>query len=105
MGKTVLFVGYTAGSYSMKFYAKTNSRYIDCFSFAGVSKNDLAKLFKKIDRVLKTERDKLTEKNKWTVLTMIVDSTGAMKTFFEYDDHSDDMIAYKKKWKKKYLTT
>ena len=89
----------------MKFYAKTNSRYIDCFSFAGVSKNDLAKLFKKIDRVLKTERDKLTEKNKWTVLTMIVDSTGAMKTFFEYDDHSDDMIAYKKKWKKKYLTT
>lgn len=103
--KTVLFVGYTTGSYSMKFYAKTNSRYIDCFSFAGVSKKDLTKLFMKIDKVLKTERNKLTEKNKWTVLTMVVDSTGAMKTFFEYDDHSDDMIAYEKKWKKKYLTT
>jgi hypothetical protein len=103
--KTVLFVGYTTGSYSMKFYTKTNSRYIDCFSFAGVSKNDLTKLFKKIDRVLKTERNKLTEKNKWTVLTMVVDSTGAMKTSFDYDDHSNDMIAYEKKWKKKYLTT
>ena len=103
--KTVLFVGYTKGSYSMKFYAKTNSKYIDCFSFAGVSKADLIKLFMKIDKVLKAERDKLTGKDKWTVFTMLVDSTGTMKTFFDYDDHSDDMIEYEKKWKKKYLTT
>ena len=103
--KTVLFVGYTKGSYSMKFYAKTNSKYIDCFSFAGVSKTDLIKLFMKIDKVLKAERDKLTGKDKWTVFTMLVDSTGTMKTFFDYDDHSDDMIEYEEKWKKKYLTT
>lgn len=101
--KTVLFVGYTTGSYSMKFYAKTNSDYIDCFSFADVSKADLIKLFMKIDKVLNAEREKLTGKDKWTVFTMSVDSTGAMKTFFDYDDHSEDMIAFEKEWKKKYL--
>lgn len=103
--KTVLFVGYTTGSYTMKFYAKMNSDYIDCFSFEGVSKADLIKLFMKIDKVLKAERDKLSGKDKWTVFTMSVDSTGAMKTFFDYDDHSEDMIAFEKEWKKKYLTS
>ncbi len=89
----------------MKFYAKMNSDYIDCFSFEGVSKADLIKLFMKIDKVLKAERDKLSGKDKWTVFTMSVDSTGAMKTFFDYDDHSEDMIAFEKEWKKKYLTS
>ena len=101
--KTVLFVGYTTGSYTMKFYAKKNRDYIDCFSFEGVSKADLIKLFMKIDKVLKAERDKLSGKEKWTVFTMSVDSTGSMKTFFDYEDHSEDMIAYEKEWKKKYL--
>ena len=103
--KTVLFVGYTAGSYTMKFYAKMNSDYIDCFSFDGISKAELIKLFMKIDKVLKAERDKLLGKEKWTVFTMSVDSTGVMKTIFDYEDHSEDMIAYEKKWKKKYLTS
>ena len=78
----------------MKFYAKLNDEYIDCFSFEGVSKATLIKLFMKIDKVLKSERDKLSEKDKWTVFTMSVDSNGAMKTFFDYNDHSEDMIAF-----------
>lgn len=103
--KTVLFVGYTTGSYTMKFYAKMNNDYIDCFSFEGVSKVDLIRLFMKIDKVLKVERDKLSGKDEWTVFTMSVDSTGSMKTFFDYEDHSEDMIAFEKEWKKKYLTS
>lgn len=102
---TVLFAGYTKGSYTMKFYAKLNDEYIDCFSFEGTSKATLIKLFMKIDKVLKAERDKLSGKDKWTVFTMSVDSNGAMKTFFDYNDHSEDMIAFEKEWQKKYLAT
>lgn len=101
--KTVLFVGYTTGSYTMKFYTKINSDYIDCFRFEGVAKTDLIKTFMKIDTLLKAERNRLPEKDKWTIFTMSVDSTGAMKTFFDYEDHSEDMIAFEKEWEKKYL--
>ena len=89
----------------MKFYAKLNDEYIDCFSFKGVSKATLIKLFMKIDKILKSERDKIKKKDKWTVFTMSVDSNGAMKTFFDYNDHSEDMIAFEKEWQKKYLAT
>lgn len=102
--KMVLFAGYTTGSYSMKFYSKQNEKFVDCFSFDGVTKSDLIKLFMKIDKLLKAERNRLSGKDKWTVFTMSIDNKGAMKTYFDYQDHSEDMIAFEKEWKKKFLS-
>lgn len=102
--KTVLFVGYTKGSYSMKFYCGMNKdEFVDCFNLEGASKSNLIKLFMKIDKILSKERESLDDKNRWSVLTMIIDSNGNMKTEFDYEDHSEDLISYEKAWKKKYL--
>ena len=43
------------------------------------------------------------DKDKWSSLTMRVEKNGAMKTDFDYEDHTDDMVLYEKKWKEKYL--
>lgn len=100
----VLFAGYTKGSYSMKYYCKIgNAAFIDCFHIGGVSRADLLKLFINMDKILSKERTLLDEENRWTVLTMIVDNEGKMRTEFDYNDHSEDMLAYEKEWKKKYL--
>lgn len=102
--KTVLFAGYTEGSYSIKYYCWTeNGTFMDCFNLGGVSRSDLIKLFVDIDKILSKERALLDGKNRWSVLTMIVNNDGTMKAEFNYDDHSEDMIAYEKEWKKKYL--
>jgi len=102
--KMVFFAGYTEGSYSMKFYSKAGKgKYVDCFSFPGASKASLVKAFMKIDTILSKNRKELGENNAWTIFSMIVDKNGKMKTDFEYDDHSEDMIAYEKKWAEKYL--
>lgn len=102
--KTILFAGYTDGSYTMKYYCRTgNGTYTDCFSFGGVSRADLIKLFINIDKILSKERALLDDGNKWSVMTMIVNDEGRMKTEFNYDDHSQDMLGYEKEWKKKYL--
>lgn len=99
----VYFAGYTEGSYSMKFYSKNGEgKYIDCFNMPGVTKAALIKAFMNIDKVLSKERKSLGEK-KWTVFTMKVDSEGHMKTSFEYEDHSEDMVSYESKWRSKYL--
>lgn len=102
--KMVFYAAYTEGSYSMKFYSQNDQgEYMDCFSIPGIERNKLIRLFMDIDKVLSKERICLDDKNRWSVFTMVVDFKGNMKTEFDYNDGSEDMIAYEKKWKRKYL--
>lgn len=102
--KVVLYIGYTAGSYTMKYYtADSKGVYTDCFSQKGVNKADLIKLFMELDKICKKERMDLVDKNRWTVLSMVVDSDGNMKTDFDYADISENAITYEQGWKEKYL--
>lgn len=102
--KLVLYVGYTSGSYSMKYYTcDDKGNYIDCFSQQGISKAQLIKIFMGIDKELSTERKLLEGKNRWNVMTMLVDCEGKMKTEYDYSDISENAIAYEQKWKEKYI--
>lgn len=102
--KMILYMGYTIGSYSMKFYTcSLNGEYTDCFSQLGANKVKLIQLFMSIDKIVATERKELDDKNKWSVMTMMVDSDGNMKTEFDYADISENVIAYEQSWKEKYI--
>ena len=102
--KIVFYSCYTNGSYSMKFYVKkSDNTYIDCFSIPGVSRGSLIKTFIDIDKIISSQRNDFEEDKRWTVLTMTVDNDGNMKTNYEYDDHSEDMIKYEEKWKNNNL--
>ena len=102
--RLVLFAGYTQGSYAMKYYVKDdNDLYTDCFSQNVIGNAQLIKVFMNIDKIIKIERDKLDDKSKWSVMTMIVDADGNMKTEFDYSDISEDSIGYEQNWRKKYI--
>lgn len=102
--KLILFVGYTVGSYTMKLYTSDeNNIFTDCFSQKESNKARLIKLFMNIDKILETERKIFDDKDKWTVMTMIVDANGNMKTEFDYVDLGENAIAYEQSWKKRNL--
>ena len=102
--KMVLFVGYTSGSYTMKYYTSdAKGEYTDCFSQKGVNKALLVKMFMSIDKLVSPERKKLDEKSKWSVMTMVVSDDGNMRTEFDYSDISENAIAYEQNWKEKYI--
>lgn len=101
--KIVFTAMYTKGSYSMKFYYSDGEVYTDCFSIPGISRPNLIKTFMAIDKVLAKERSGENDKGKWTVFTMVVGEDGNMRTELEYDDHSENMVGYEKKWQEKYL--
>lgn len=102
--RMVLYVGYTTGSYSMKFYTSDkDGLYTDCFSQKGINRAQIIKLFMEVDKVLASERKSLDDKNRWSVMTMIVEADGNMKTDFEYNDISESAISYEQNWKNKYL--
>lgn len=102
--KMVLYVGYTTGSYSMKYYiSDKDGMYTDCFSQKEISKAQIIKLFMDVDKILASERKTLDDKSRWSVMTMIVEADGNMRTDFEYSDISENVISYEQSWKDKYL--
>lgn len=102
--KFLLFIGYTEGSYTMKYYTCNDSGvYIDCFSQKEVSRAQLIKVFMSIDKLLSPERKKLDVEHRWTVMTMIVSADGSMKSEFDYKDISESAIQYEREWESKYL--
>ncbi len=102
--KMLLYVAYTEGSYSMKFYTNDGKNgYIDCFSNKAFGKAQLIKAFMSIDKIISLERKKMAEKDQWSIFTLAVDKAGSMKADFDYTDISENTIEYERKWKEKYL--
>ncbi len=102
--KMVLYVAYTDGSYSMKFYTMDEKNiYTDCFKQKNADRMQLIRIFTNIDKVLSVGRKQLENANKWTVMTMIVDNNGDMKTEFDYTDINENAILYEQEWKEKYI--
>ncbi len=102
--EVIFYANYTSGSYSMKFYTNAgNNKYIDCFSLPEINRVQLIKAFMNIDKELSSERNSLSDNDKWNTFTMIVDSQGHMKTDFDYVSTEESTIEYEREWEKKYL--
>ena len=102
--KVVFYAQYGENSYSMKYFVDSGDGvYTDCFKLKGISKRDIIKAFALIDSQIMPIRKKLSKKDTWSVMTLIVDDEGNSKADYEYEDISEDSIGYYQRWKEKYL--
>ena len=99
--KLVVYLEYGKASYSFSFFVKVKDKYVKCYDLPGVSDDDLAESFKKIDKFMDKERKK--NKDEWSNMTFIVEKSGKMHADLDYTDLSEGTYQYKKNWKKKYL--
>ncbi len=100
--KLVIYLEYGEDAYSYAFYISENNKYINGYDIPNISEEKIAMCFRNIDKAVLKERN-ASKEDLWTNMTMIVESTGAMHTDFDYTDLSEGAYAYKKAWKKKYL--
>lgn len=101
--KLVFYIEYVDNSYQMKFFTKTGrNKYLDCFQTVKDTKK-LMLVFNSIHQAVYPERNKLSKKEKWTVLTYILTSDGDFNTYFDYSDHHNNMIGWETDWMKSYL--
>ena len=95
---------YTEGSYSMKYYVDFgDGKYIDCFKLEKLSKQQILATFRSINKTISTERQNLPDKERWSVMTMMIAPSGRFKTDFDYRDISENMISYQAEWEQRYL--
>lgn len=97
----VVYLEYGDESYSFSFYVRIGNRYIKCYELPNVSDEDLELTFEKIDNFVAKARD--NERDPWSNMTIVVDNSGNMKTYFDYTDLSNGNYQYKKTWKQQYL--
>ena len=102
-GKLVFYAEYDIASYSMEYYVKREKSFVKCFDIPGLSKKDLLDTFSEIDAVISGERKKLSGKELWTNMTMVVQDSGKVKVDFGYEDLTEGSYAHKKAWKTRYL--
>ena len=103
--KVVFYAEYAQSSYSMKYYVKvSDGNYTDCFQLNGIPKRKVINAFANIDKQIMSVRKDLNKKDLWSVMTLIVDTSGGFKADFEYDDILDDQMSFIRKWKEKYLS-
>ena len=101
--KCCFYAAFTVGTYTMKFYVKNKKgEYVDCFNL-GIDDNQLTFLFMDIDDIIRPYRDALDAKQKWSVLTLLVESSGKFGVEFDYTEVSENSIDYQRGWEKKYL--
>ncbi|MCD7750511.1 MAG: antitoxin YezG family protein [Lachnospiraceae bacterium] len=102
--KVLFYAMFTEGSYSMKFFTcDEGGTFQDCFSQNEDRTTELLDAFSNIYKLIAPSRATLPDDSKWSVMTMIVDHAGTMKTEFDYEDISESTIAYARAWKEKYL--
>lgn len=101
--KVVLYSEYTSASYSFKYFVKIGDKYTDCFNLKGVSEDLLINEFMKLDTIIRPLRKKLSDKDKWTVMTVIFSNDGEFNADFDYTNESENDVDYFQKWKRKYL--
>lgn len=99
----IFYAAYTPGSYNMKYYTKCGAEIIDCYNQADVNRMQIMKTFMLIDKELSAARKSLAPADVWSVMTMIVDRDGNMKTHFDYSDISENVIEYTRRWEQQYL--
>ena len=102
--RIAFFAEYTQGSYTMKYFVDDGKTgYIDCFKLNNINKSTLIRLFMSIDKIISSERNKLSESQKWSVLSLFIGSDGKINAKFDYTDISENVVSYEQEWKEKWL--
>lgn len=100
--KVCVYIQETESSYDIFFHVKVNGVYIQCFNLEkdyGVTRKELRSAFKEIAETVKNDQNE----KKWYVMTFLLSNDGKFSIEYEYNDYSDNSIAYKNQWKDKYL--
>lgn len=102
--KLAYMVEYFGGSFSMKYYVKTqNSDYISCYDMENFDNNKFIIKCIELNKIISENRMQLDDSNRWCAMAMVVDTNGKMITDFDYPNTIDDQIEYQNDWEKKHL--
>ena len=102
--RAVYRADYTEGSYSMKYYVDLgDGEYTDCFKLGTPTKSQVLSAFRAMNEKIITYRQSLSDKEKWSVLTMTVDSSGKFKADFDFTNISEIPVSYQTDWENRYL--
>lgn len=100
----VVYAEFGETSYSIEFYVacKPNT-FIKCFDLPGIDEDELLDSFDDVANILLEQRADQTTGEPWSNMTMTIQSTGDMKTDYDYTSPDELTFEHKQAWKERYL--
>lgn len=100
----VVYAEFGETSYSIEFYVACEpNTFIKCFDLSGVDEDELLDSLDDAANVLIEQRESQTAGETWSNMTMTVQSTGDMKTDYDYTSPDELTFDHKQAWKERYL--
>lgn len=101
---TVVYAEFGETSYSIEFYVACEpNTFIKCFDLPGVDEDELLDSLDDAANVLIEQRESQTAGETWSNMTMTIQSTGDMKTDYDYTSPDELTFEHKQAWKERYL--
>lgn len=101
---TVVYAEFGETSYSIGFYVACEPNvFIKCFDLPGIDEDELLDSLDDAANVLMEQRENQTAGETWSNMTMTIQSTGDMKTDYDYTCPDELTFEHKQAWKKRYL--
>ena len=104
--KVCLYADVSEESYEMFYYVFFDKQVdsVQCYQLPqkfNISESDIDEVFAILAELLRTRKQEGDET--WKVFTFILSFDGEVDVYYAYDDHSEDSLAFKCKWKQQYL--
>lgn len=101
---TVVYAEFGETSYSIEFYVACKpDAFIKCFDLPGIDEDELLDSFDDVANILLEQRADQTMGKPWSNMTMTIQSTGDMKTDYDYTSPDKLTFEHKQTWKERYL--
>lgn len=109
--KIILYTSHVEDSSTVKIFINNDGNYVESFDYFKQNNSNDDMLDSKILNLavlmdVNFYRKSVSDKNKWTILTFMVDSNGNMKADYIYkqvNEDNFDISKFEQSWKKRYL--
>lgn len=101
---TVVYAEFGETSYSIEFYVACEpNTFIKCFDLPDIDEDELLDSFDDVATILLEQRAGQATGEPWSNMTMTIQSTGDMKTVYDYTSPDKLTFEHKQAWKERYL--
>ncbi len=102
--RIVFFAAYLKNAFHIDFYYKNEDvPYCSLSDMNGINENERFGFILSLNEMIQKKRKQLDDKNRWNVMTLIVNGDGEYKAEFGYEDISETILIYEKEWRNRYL--
>lgn len=103
--RLLVYLAKNEGVSDFKYYVDSGKGFIECFYLEGFDIAEFSILAFDVDDIFNDEWENLAKSERWSLMTMVVESSGRFEVDYGYDPIGEGLHQYYEEWKKRMFKT